>query len=63
MTRLCILVMILSVLTACQSRRSEWDSIDYTRVYEQNRARENDSVYRQPNVISCVDDDLYNCSR
>jgi hypothetical protein len=61
--RYCIILSIAIGLAACSqnSRRSEWDSIDYTRVYERQRSRENDSSYRQPTVVGCMDDDLFNC--
>jgi hypothetical protein len=37
--------------------------LDYSRIAQQNQARENDANYRPPvpTVIGCSDDDLYNC--
>ena len=59
--RLCI-ILLTACLAACQpSRRSEWDSIDYTKVYKRSGSRDNDSSYRSGTVVSCMDDDLYNC--
>ncbi len=52
----------LLLLAGCApSRHSEWDDIDYSRVYQ--RARENDPSYTAPTVVGCVDDDLYNCNQ
>lgn len=59
-----LILMILAVisisplLAACAKKQSPWDG-SYSRVYQ--RARENDSGYVQPSVVSCVDDDLFNC--
>ena len=55
-------MLTLCVLSACAgSKRSQWDDLDYAPVYRAYEQRENDSRYTQPNVIGCVDDDLYNC--
>ncbi len=50
--------MCIFALSACV-KRSAWDAPDYSRVYD--RAREYDSGYSKPSILSCVDDDLYNC--
>jgi hypothetical protein len=42
-------------------RNKDWD-IDYSSVYRAYENREYDSGYKQPSVISCVDDDRYNCN-
>ena len=54
------LVAVLCITDGCAKRKSEWDSPDYSRVYQ--RARENDSAYKVPSVVNCVNDDLYNCN-
>jgi hypothetical protein len=54
-------MLSLCLLAACASKRSQWDSVDYTPVYKAYEGRENDPAYKQPSVIGCVDDDLYNC--
>jgi hypothetical protein len=52
----------LYFLPACANKsHGNWDNIDYTPVYKAYENRQNDSSYQQPSVISCVDDDLYNC--
>lgn len=60
--RYCLAVLLIAALCSCtQNRRSEWDTLDYTGVYQANRGYENDSRYSQPSVLSCIDEDLYNC--
>jgi hypothetical protein len=54
--------MLLVTMAACSgSRNSQWDNLDYAAIARAHQARENDSGYRQPSIVSCVDDDLYNC--
>lgn len=47
------------LLPACAKKKSAWDGT-YEKVYQ--RRGENDSSYKAPSVVSCVDDDLYNCN-
>jgi hypothetical protein len=64
-TRHMLALLIVCLLAACATARqqSQWDDIDYSRIAQQNQARENDANYRPPvpTVIGCSDDDLYNC--
>lgn len=56
------IVIMAGMVSACgPAQRSEWDTMDYSRIIRQNRGYENDNAYEQPSVLSCVDDDLYNC--
>lgn len=56
-------VVALSALVAgCAGRSSrEWDGIDYSKVRDRDKY-ENDDNYTQPSVISCTNDDLFNCN-
>ena len=55
---------VLLAASACSGgRHSEWDNIDYSSVYRKAGESENDSGYRAPRIIGCIDEDLYNCGR
>jgi hypothetical protein len=57
-------LLCVMALTQCGSgggRASQWQDIDYSKVYRA-RSGDNDSGYVAPSVINCVDDDLYNCN-
>jgi hypothetical protein len=58
---ICASALALSV-SACAApkKRSTWDDIDYSKVRNRS-ARENDGSYIPPSVVSCMDDDLFNC--
>ena len=54
-----LLACCLSLWSCAGNSADEWKDIDYSKVH---RSRGDiDSGYVQPSVISCVDDDLYNC--
>lgn len=52
----------LFVLTNCADSRQkdQWNNIDYSKVRNRD-TYENDRNYKLPSVVSCTDDDLYNC--
>ena len=57
---LCALPVVL--LSGCKhSSNDDWRNIDYARIARDNYRLENDTQYVPPNVLGCVDDDLYNC--
>lgn len=59
---LLVTVALSFMVAGCASRATkEWDDIDYSKVRGRDRY-ENDSNYTQPTVLSCTDDDLYNCN-
>lgn len=55
-------IFIVFIVSGCaaQKRQQQWGDIDYSKV-RNREARENDNNYTPPSVVSCVDDDLYNC--
>lgn len=56
-------VVSLSIMVAgcAGSSKKDWDDIDYSKVRDRDKY-ENDNNYTQPTVLSCTDDDLYNCN-
>ncbi len=53
-TTLSISLMLPLLLTACAgSGRSEWDSIDYSRIARENRGHDLDTGYTAPTGIGC----------
>jgi len=58
-----VLFAVTLTCSACAGgKRDEWADIDYSKVYKAaGQSRDVDSGYKQPSVIGCVDDDLFNC--
>ncbi len=58
-----VFVLVLScMLSGCAGKSAkDWDGIDYSKVRDRDKY-ENDNNYTQPSVISCTDDDLFNCN-
>jgi hypothetical protein len=56
-------LLLIFMLAACANykQQKEWDDIDYSKVRGRG-AYENDNNYVIPSVLSCIDDDLYNCN-
>ena len=57
-----MLIAVFIACSACAAKKDDWANIDYSKVYRAAGERQIDSGYRpSTSVISCVDDDLYNC--
>ena len=55
-----VALFMVSSCTGTQQKK-EWDGIDYSKVRDRDKY-ENDSNYTQPTVLSCTNDDLFNCN-
>jgi hypothetical protein len=59
---LMVTVTLSLMVAGCASKSSrEWDGIDYSKVRDRDKY-ENDGNYTQPSVVSCTNDDLFNCN-
>lgn len=53
-------LIITAIVSACVTKKNEWQDLDYSSVYRYYQKREIDSGYTPPSM-GCMDEDLYNC--